>query len=139
MRNICKSIARIKWYWRVPSSTPLSVQHISSTQRATPFQPPKFRSSTPKTPQFNTQNPSVPHQKTLSSTPSVPHQEPLSFWCGTEMFLVLNWGVFGVELRGFLPGNEGFLVWNWGRGGTKGFLVLNWGGLFGTESFMKIT
>ena len=49
---------------RVPLSstqTP-SVQHISSTQKGHSF-------SAPKIPQFHTKNPSVPHQKTLSSTP----------------------------------------------------------------------
>ena len=52
-----------------------------------------------------------------------------------------NWGGFGVELRGFWCGTEGFLVWNWGifeaekvwsRSGTD---VLNWGGLCGTEGY----
>ena len=38
---------------------------------ATPFQHPKFLSSTPKPPQFNT-TPSVPHQKPLSTTPKPP-------------------------------------------------------------------
>ena len=67
---------------------------------------------------FSTQNLPVQHQKPLSSThPSVQHQKPVSstyqkplsstpktekFWYGTEGFLVLNWGVFGVELRGVL-------------------------------------
>ena len=67
--------------------------------------------STPKTPQFR-----LP----LSSThPSVP-----VYW--TERFLVLNWGVFGAELKGVL--NWGVSVWNWREGGTEGFLVWNWGG-----------
>ena len=106
-------------------------------------------SSTPKTPQFHTKNPSVTHQN-----PSVTHLKPLSsthtpqfayielFLCGTEGFLVWNWGgrtcwVFGVELRkvelrGFWCGTEESLglkrcgssvelmcwtegsVWNWG-------------------------
>ena len=98
---------------------------------ATPFQPPKSLSSTPKTPQFNT-TPSVPHQKPLSSThspqfhtknPSVPHKKAL--YKRTE-------GFFDVELRGsvelrgcvelmgFTCGTEGFwglkrsgpFVWN---------------------------
>ena len=52
--------------------------------------------------------------------------------CWTEGFLewnwgsVLDWGVLGVELRGFRCGTEGSLVLNWGG------LVLNWGA-FGVE------
>ena len=54
-------------------------------KRPFPFQPQKFLSSTPKTPQFN-KPPSVPHEKLLSSNPSpqfhtehpsVPHKKPL--------------------------------------------------------------
>ena len=53
--------------WVPLSSTPPSVQHISSTQKGHSF-------SAPKIPQFHTKNPSVPHpsvqhQKSLSSTP----------------------------------------------------------------------
>ena len=75
-----------------------SVQHNSSTQG------PHL---------YGTQNPSVPHQKPLSST------HPLT------------WGVFGVELRG-VCGTEGG-VWNWGdvwKGVALlcGTDVLNWGG-----------
>ena len=66
--------------------------------------------SAPDIPQFNTKNPSVQHRKPLNSThPSVQHPKPLSstlktakFWRGIEGFLVLNLGVFGVELRGVL-------------------------------------
>ena len=96
-----------------------SVQHqkpLSSTSSSVP--PQKPLSSTVKTPQFHNKNPSVPHQKPLSSipktpqfhteNPSVPHPhhcvELRSFWCETEGcvgFLVLNRGVFGVELRDF--------------------------------------
>ena len=59
-------------------------------KRATPFQPPKFLSSTPDTPQLNTENPSVQHTlqfntllvqhgKLLISTHrSVYHRKPLS-------------------------------------------------------------
>ena len=51
----------------------------------------------------------VQHQKTNSSThPSV--------FC--QFFFVLNWGLFGVELRGLWCGTEGCaelkVVWNWG-------------------------
>ena len=58
------------------SSTPPSVEPISSTQKSHPFQPlkslsstPKISpfntllSSTPKTPKFHTENPSVQHKK----------------------------------------------------------------------------
>ena len=82
-------------------------------------------SSTPQTPQFNT-TPSVPHQKPLSftflsSTPRTPQlhtKKPYLSSIQANWGGLLNWGVFGVELRG----------WNWGlffveiRGG-----VLNWG------------
>ena len=74
------------------------IHHIGSP--SVPHQKPigsaqKPLSSTPKTPQFNTKNSSLQHQKPLSSTLS---------------FLVWNWGrwiwgVCGVELRA---------VWNWG-------------------------
>ena len=106
-----------------------SVQHISST----PLQPPKSHSSTPKPRQFHTKNPSVSHQKPLSSTPKKGHCKARSYiaflvwnWGGggSEGFLELNWGVFGLELRDF-----------WGWKGVA-FLceadVLNWGGPFGS-------
>ena len=51
------------------SRVPLSSTHQFHT-RATPFQPPKSLSSTPKTLQFHTENPSVP-------PPSVPHKKAL--------------------------------------------------------------
>ena len=91
--------------------------------------------STPRIPKFNTknslvqhQNPSVPHQRTpsvplprqfhfrLSSTQKLPqfHTEnppvqdlkPLQFHTKMFWFSVLNWGVFGVEPRGFWYGTE---------------------------------
>ena len=37
------------------------------------------------------------------------------FWCWTEGVLVLNWGLSGVELRGFWCWTEGFRCW------TEGF------------------
>ena len=103
------------------SSTPPSVQHISSTQKGHSFSAPDIthfhtkNSSVQHIPRFNTKNPSVPYTPQFN-TSSV---------CWTEGFLVWNWGVFGVELRG---------VWNWGvlsvelRGvcWTEGFLVWNW-------------
>ena len=63
--------------------------------------------------------------------------------CGTD---VLNWGVLGVELRGFRCGTEGggtdgFLVLNWRILGAEkvwslcGTDVLNWRGLCGTEGY----
>ena len=93
----------------VPLQKPLSSTHpLSSTPKNPQFHPP----------QFHTKNPSVPHQKTLSSTPlSCTPKTPqfhtkkalyrlyiseLRGVCWTEGFLVLNWGVFGVELRGTL-------------------------------------
>ena len=67
------------------SSTPLSVQHISITQKGRSFSAPKIppfhteNSSVQHTPQFHTKNPSVQHQKPLSSThPFLPHKKPLS-------------------------------------------------------------
>ena len=116
------------WKGEVLSSTHTpSVQHVGSIQG------PHL---------FSTRNLSVPHQKLLSSTPKLPHfntpfsstpklpqfqtQNPselkgLLNWavCGTEGFLVWNWGIFGVEPRGFWWGTEGFwlkksgpFVWN---------------------------
>ena len=97
-----------------------SVQQISSTQKGHSFPALKSLTSTPKTPVIHTKNPSVQHQKPLSSSHFsvslqkalssthllVPHQRPLSstqpsvlrgfwcltegVWCGTEGFLVLN-------------------------------------------------
>ena len=55
-------------------------------------------------PQFHTKNPSVQHQKALSSPPIKSYCKARLFrvlWCGTEGFSVLNWEVFGVELRDF--------------------------------------
>ena len=106
-------------------------------------------SSVPRPPQFNTegpllfspQNPSVPHQKPLSSTHSPQFHtkkalykqalqwlfygvELRGFWCWSEGFLVWNWGgwnwgIFAVELRGFWCWTERFLVWNWGTFGAE--------------------
>ena len=55
------------------SSTPPSVEPISSTQKGHPFQPPKSLSSTPKTPQFDTKKPSVPSPFSSTPKPSVQH------------------------------------------------------------------
>ena len=94
-------------------------------------QPPKSLSSTQKTPRFHTQLSCT--SKTFSSThSSVPTQKPISstHWTGDELrvvwnwgVLVLNWGVFDVELRSFWCGTEGgetkvFWCWN------EGFWVL---------------
>ena len=103
----------------IPPPPPLSSTQcvIISTQKGHFF-------SAPKTSQFHTENPSVPHQKPRSSTPSVSHHKPLSsthhsvlhqksfssthpsasFVCGTEEC---------VELRGLCCGTEGVLVLNW--------------------------
>ena len=77
--------------------------------------------SAPKTSQFHTENPSVPHQKALSSTSVVLNWEVF----GVELrgFLVWNWGVFGVEPRGFGVELRGFWCW------TEGFWALKRCGL----------
>ena len=135
----------IGFQWVPLSSTSPSVQHISSTQKGHSF-------SAPKNPQFHTKNPSVPHQKHLSSTIKTSQFNTLlrKKLCWTEGFLVWNRGSLGVELRGFCCGNEecvelrgfwcgtegvlvlnwGFLMWNWGiLVFNCGVLVLNWGNL----------
>ena len=42
--------------------------------------------------------------------------------CGTEGLLVLNLGVFGLELRGFYCGTEGYVELRGFRCGTEEFL-----------------
>ena len=139
----------------MPFLTPPSVPH--------PFQ---FNTSVPqKGPLlFSPKNPSVPHQKLLSSTqPSISHQRGLGvelrgFWFGTErewnrgVFCVeprgrWNWGVFcvelrdfGVELRGFWCRTEGFLVLKrcgplWNRCVELRGSVWNWGVLICQKRF----
>ena len=106
-KKIWKSI--IVWD-RVPLSstqTP-SVQQLGSTQR--PHQ--KRLNSTPKTPQFNKQTPSVQQQKLISSNPFSSTPKTLQF------YTVFVWGVCW---------SEGFLMWNWGACWTEGSLVWNWG------------
>ena len=114
--------------WVPLSSTPPSVQHISSTQKGHSFSAPKSLSSTPKTPQFNT-NPSVPHQKTLSSTPlsSTPktpqfhpririHLIPAEFHSLVVVLFFLehrrvrNQGLQQLNLSNFLPFHTAFSV-----------------------------
>ena len=84
-----------------------------------------------RTAQFHTRNPSVPHQKPLSSTHWTYGVELRGVWYwevfGVELRGVLNWGLFGIEPRGFRCGTEGFLVWNWGVCWAEGFSVWNWG------------
>ena len=100
---------------------PLSSIPLSSTLKTLKFNTPL--TSTPKTSQFNTKAPSVPHRK--------PHT-PLSFFC---LRGVMNWGVFGAELRGFWCGNEGCFELRGFKCGTEGLwglkrscpFVLNWG------------
>ena len=116
-----------------------SVQHIGSRQDHT-FSAPKISQFNIKNPSVSYLNSSVPHLKPLSFTPKPPQfNTPLSYFLSEE-FLVWNWGIFGVELRGGGV-SEGFLVWNWGvfdvevRGfwcWTGVFLVWNWG-VFGVE------
>ena len=81
------------------------------------------------TPQFYTKDPSVLHQKALSSTPSVQHQKALS---STPLSFTQETPQFNTPLRRKLCWNEGFLVRNWGMCGTEGVSVLNWG-VFGVE------
>ena len=78
------------------------------------------------------QTPSVQHKDHTFSAPKIPQfnkPEKLSgrtervswtggFWCGTEGFLVCNWGMCWTD---------GFMVWNWGVCWTEGFLVWKWG------------
>ena len=87
----------------------------------------------------------LPHERRLSST-----QKPSQFHIKnpSELKRVLNWGVFGVELREFfveLRGlrcwtervlNWGLLVWNWGEGGTEGFWCETVGFRCWTERFL---
>ena len=100
-----------------------SVQGISSTQKGHSF-------SAPKIPQFNTENPSDSHRKAQFHTknPSVPHiphfhtKNP-SVHHTPQTKTVLNWGVFGVELRGYWCWTEGF--WELKRCGPVQFLLRN--------------
>ena len=104
IRHLFATLCKIVIY-RVPLSstqTPL-VQHIGSTHGAhhsstenPSVQHEKFLSSTPKTHEFNTKTPSVPHQKPLSSAPKTP-QFPTK-----NHPLDKNY----VELKGFWCGTE---------------------------------
>ena len=95
--------------------TPPQFNTWVSHKRATPYQPPEPISYTPKTPQFNTSLSSTPRTPQINTkTPSVqppsvqhtPRQKIALFKrCGTERY---------VELRGLWCGTEGFLVLNWG-------------------------
>ena len=109
--------------WVPLSSTPRQFNKSFPHKRATPFQPPKTLSSTsaplcstPKTPQFHPSQfhtPSVPHTPQFHTrNPSVQHTP--------QTKTVLNGGVFGVEPKVFRCGTEEFLVLNWG------ILVFNW-------------
>ena len=84
------------------SQGPSSVPHPLSSRH-------QFHTKVPLL--FSPQNPSVPHQKTLSCTPPVQHT-PLNSLIKSlyRAFLVLNWG-------GVL--NWGVLVWNWGILGAE--------------------
>ena len=102
---------------------------------ATPFQPPKFFTSTPKKPQSTTalsstlKNPSILHQKPLSSTPKTPQfhtKNPSVHHTHRCVELKDVWNGRGfcrgnegrVELRVFWCGTEGFRWW------TEGFWIL---------------
>ena len=136
--------------YRVPlSSTPPSFQHISSTKKGHSFSAPEIRqfhtknpwdphqkplSSTQKTLQFHTQTPQF-HTKTLqvhTENPSVPYipqfntllsSAPKTPQLKKIALFVLNWGIFGVELRCVELGVfdvELMGFWCW----TEGFWVL---------------
>ena len=98
--------------------------------------PPQFNTSVSlkRATSFQPQNPSVPHQQPLGSTPKIPQFHTKNRSVPTER-------VFGVELRGFWCWTEGFWVLNWGIPGAEkvwslcGTNVLNWGGLCGTERY----
>ena len=122
-RNLLLEICK-KYFLQIYGSPQFntSVPHKTST----PFQPQKSLSSTlktlrfkPKTPQFHTKNPSVPHTSQfhtlLSSTPKTPQFNTL---LSSPPKGVWNWGVFRVELRDFGDELRGFWCWN------EKFLVL---------------
>ena len=129
--------------------TSLSSTHQIHTKGLLLFSP--KNPSVPHQKPLSSTHPSVPHQKPLSSTPSVPHQKLLSsthplvphqkLRCGTEGFSVWNWGEGRTE--GFLVWNWGILVFNWGISGAEtvwslcGTNVLNWVGLCGSEGYSK--
>ena len=88
------------------SSTLPSVQH----KKPTLFKLPKFLSSTPKPPQFNT---------SLSSKPKIPQFKVFFVlnWevCWTKGLLVLNWGALSFDLRvaALLVGAQKVLSLSW--------------------------
>ena len=65
--------------------------------------------SAPNISQFNTENPSVQHQKPFSSTPKA-HQFNTPLTSTSKKF---------VELRGFRYWTKGYLVLNWGMLGAE--------------------
>ena len=84
-------------------------------------------SSQTRVPLNSTQTPSVQHigftqgpHLFCTQKPSVQHT--LHF----RGVLVWNWGVFGVEPRGFRCGTGGFLGWNWRVCWTEAFSVWKW-------------
>ena len=94
-----------------------SVQHRNpSVPPENPSVPPsQFNqplSSTPKTPQLDTKTPSAPHRKFLSSKPRIPQFDTVGWLTRcVELRGVLNWGflmlnrgVFGVELMCWTEG-----------------------------------
>ena len=93
---------------RVPlSSTPISVQHISSTRKGYSFSAPKIlqfhtrNSSVQQTPQFNTKNLSFQNKEVCGTVECVEMRNLWcwneGFWCWTEGFLMLKWGILGAE------------------------------------------
>ena len=79
--------------------------------------------SVPNNPQFHTKNPSVPHNPqihtTLSSTPETPQLNTPLRSRLRTPQELFNWGGFGVELRGFWYWTEGFMVLTWGILGAE--------------------
>ena len=99
-----------------PPQFKTSVQH----KRATPFQPSKSLSSS---------NPSFQHTPQVNTKKCVVQ---MRFWDWTEGISVLNWGVFGVELRHFWWRKVVVHMLNWFVE-TRGS-VWNWG-MYSIEKF----
>ena len=98
------SIKNFFWLLGNYRRVPLSSTHQFHT-RTTPSQPPKSLSSTLKSPQFHTKK-SYCKARLFRA-----------FWCWTQGFFVLNWGGC-VELRVFWNGTEGGVL-NWGVFGVE--------------------
>ena len=86
--------------------------------------------SAPEIPQFNTKNPSVQHEKPLSSTPkNVQFHIPLISTPKNPQFNT-SLSLYRAFLSVFLCWTERFLMWSWWLCGTEGFFGLElWGRL----------